>query len=58
MIESVRGELLLAEALIIAECWAVEYVGNLTLEVEDLVTSGGTPHLARERRNIVMNWNF
>ena len=38
----------MAEALIIAECWAVVCVCDLTSEVADLVSSGGTKHLVDE----------
>ena len=40
--------LIFAEASIIAECWAVFCVCDLTSEVADLVSSGGTKHLVEE----------
>ena len=40
--------LIFAEASIIAECWAVFCVCDLTSEVADLVSSGGTKQLVDE----------
>ena len=53
LVDLLAEALILAEASIIAECWAVFCVGDLTSEVADLVSSGGTKQLVEEETFVV-----